>query len=579
VSGGLDNVRRLRDSTEDEPPSDGGSVDTDECPVTVLGRAAGVYYFIAASGELMEIAAREMTPRVINSVFDGRLRWLIDNFPAVDKAGDPTGGVNYNSAAAGLMRMAADRPIWDRETPIRGRGVWRSGDKVIVHCGDGVLVGRDWQRPGLMMGAAVYPAYAAIRRPAERAATAADGARLLQAFGLWNYQRPVMGHLSLGWCSLAMLGAAPRWRAHFLATGDRGCGKSALMNLFGAALGPQSYALNDFTPASIQQTLNGQGRALLLDEAEDDGSLGRVQQVIELLRKMSGGDGAVGARGSSGGQARSFVVNATTALGAINPPQLLPQDRSRILVCELGKIVDTSNEAKVLSETLWAEQMSPRLRARMLRGWSRFGQALEFWRAELLQTFCDNRQADQIGCLLAAADIMLNDAPPDADSTRVLIEALTPVLVAMFHADSEQTDPQLCLNRLFSRQIEAWDKGSKETVGAVVEKALTNDFPETAEKALRRNGMRLEAHNGEWVLLVAHIHNGMAEIFRASRWRDGGWNSALSRIERTFPWPKPEKFAGAQSRAIAIPMEYLPLPEDKILRSVPPARPPDTGGA
>ncbi|BBK44138.1 hypothetical protein STVA_41580 [Allostella vacuolata] len=465
--------------------------------------------------------------------------------------------------------MCAAAGLWDDDTPVRSLGVWRHGDQILVHCGDAVRIGDDWHPAGRRIGPALYPSAPSIARPSLVPADEATARTLADHLRLWSTKQRAGRTLLYGWIAVGYLGAAPRWRPHFLVSGERGCGKSSLATLVDAALGPQSRMVNNYTEAGIRQALTNEGRGLVLDEAEGDTD--RVQKLIELLRQMSGGEGVQGLRGTIGHGAQRFSLSGAVYLSAINAPMLEPQDRSRITEVELQPPgTDVGAADRVVQATLWAGERSAALRARAVAGWQRFVDNLGMLRSMLIERGCDGRQADQLGTLLAAGAMMHNDRPLDSDSASVIVDKVEPMIFRLRAEDEEDSDPRRCLAVLMTTQLDHWRGGNKSTVGRVLMDALKTEGTE-AREALKTYGLLVKLDALRWregerevevpgpILVVANSHEALSRFFRDKAWRGGGWARALLRLPGAQPAP-PLRFDGHRARGVIIPAGLLPTP-------------------
>lgn len=568
---GEDDIRDAVDAAAE--PLEGEEI---RCPVIALGQRNRIYYFIAVSGEVHELSTRDFNPVGILSLFNGDPTWLLDAAPRRDREGAVV-GFHAQKAAALLIKKCADVGLWNPDTPLRSVGVWR-GDAaaLVVHAGDAVLSTADpvprWVPSGRHIGRAIYTAAPPIERHAPLPADKSAARDLRAAFDLWNYAHSSSSKLAFGWMASAMLGSAPDWRSNILITGERGSGKSALTRLARRALGAQARSLNNFSEAGLRQLLTRESLALVLDEAEGNGAGDRLNAVIELIRQMTGDEGVQGTRGSAAGVAHSFTLASPTWLSAINPPALLPQDRSRIFEIELRK-PDATQKPAIDAAIAAATQQSAALRARAIFGWSRFCDNFTAYRRALVAKGCDARQADQLGTMLAAAEMMLSDETAMSDTVEEDITELLPLVTSLVLEDDDESDPLQCWSVLMTRQVEHWLGGSKSTIGRLIHSGLA-ETEYGARNALRVYGLRLDmpferaadAPNRDEPprLLVANQHEGLKQIFRDTRWRDGGWRRSLLRLEGTMKAPEPVQFDGYKSRCIIVPARYLPHPPPPV---------------
>jgi hypothetical protein len=381
---------------------------------------------------------------------------------------------------------------------------------------------------------------------------------------LWRFAAPHLPRMVFGFLVVSMLGAAPRWRVHLLLKGKRGeAGKTALLRLIAAANGPQSQFVNDPTEAGLRELLTDEARTIVFDEAGAQGGEDRsvkIEAIIGLLRRMAGEEGARSLRGSGSG-ARQFTMAGSVALGAANAPILDAQDRSRILEVEMLP-ADPRNKGRVEAAERRFEELSPKLRARALKGWGRFSANLKIYHAALLGIGCDSRLADQMGTLFAGAEMMLSDEPAVSADPDLL--AFGESIAAYVAEDEELSNATRCLGVLMSTQIEHWKGGGKSTIGRLVQFARGSGGVHDRE-ALPNYGLRLEAGpDGRAELWVANTHQQLMKVFAGTDWRAGGWRDALKQLPEATASKGSVWFDGHKCRYVAVPPAFLPplLPED-----------------
>lgn len=562
------------------PPPREGDGDPDECPVVPLGHDDGRYWFLSPSGELRCLNTREFTPVGLLALFCGQPEWMIRHFPKFDKDGNQLADFTAREVAGFLIRASEAVGLFDPALKLRGRGVWRGTDDregrptAVCHAGDRVARvdggGCQWRRAGWRDGWAVYPARPKVEAPAfDAPAKEADGRLLLDHLGLWRFRDAEGARLLAGVHTSGLLGGYPKFRPHALVDAEFGSGKTWLCTLLAEAAGAQADMMNSYSEPGLRQVLQDEARIAVLDEAETDGgNNGMMQQVLGLLRRMSTGKGADIVRGTPGGQVKRYSVMGCAIMAGINPPPLMPQDRSRILHVPLLKATDDPEAAaKVEAATAWAKVNSARLRARVILAAQQFGLRFELFRGALMAERCDGRLADLFASALAGADVLLKDKPPDSDSLGEIIAPLVPRLRAMRAADQEDNDAGQCWNHLMSYVPDHWRSGTRLTVGALIAAARTEtDGKGENGKALTTYGLRVMVpKDGPPVLWIANRHGGLRRIFAGTRWADGGWTGALSKLGdgddddlRVTPHERPERFSGALSRCLSVPAGHLP---------------------
>jgi hypothetical protein len=418
--------------------------------------------------------------------------------------------------------------------------------------------GLSWENAGQVIDGGLYAATARSQRPAKTVAERIAGRQLLDGLRLWHYEDPLSADIILGFLGSALLGGVPSWRVHLLLVAMGGSGKTWLMNFLDAALGGMGAYANDSTEAGLRQALTGETRVLLIDEAEgDEGSQGKVEGVIRLLRLMSSGAGANVMRGSAGGRAQSFQVTGCAAMGAIVPPVLKPQDRSRICVINLQRPPSGKKNAKaaerVMAATKLARELAPGLRMRAIAGWPRFKDTFDLYRAGLVARGLSSRNADTLATVLAGRDLLLQDQVPDADSIEQDLELFAPFMNSADEAEDEG-EGQQCLTHLLSSAFDRWHQGERATVAELI--------IERRNDHLARIGVKLQKVDEGGGMFATRQHVGLARLFDGSKWSDGRWVTALRYLDGSQAHDRKMRFGGVPVRAIFLAQHHLPKLEE-----------------
>lgn len=561
-----------------------------ECPVTVVGMGPRrLIYLVSPGGAFHALSSDRMTQNALIGVFEGDLAWCAKTFPpSRDRDAGDIAKIRWSNVVEFLVRWAAERGQVNADTLLRGPGYW-PGDNLdgaaplVVHCGDRVLFDGRWRRPGLIAGR-VYVSSYGFPRPAERAGvptgddepeylgapmTAEQGKAMLAFFGRWNWRDAESARLLCGWIAAAFLPGVLSWRPHLWISGDRATGKSTLQRVVADVLGDSLLSLADSTEAGVRQQLAGGARPVAIDEIEPDDQNDRAAAVVRLARLASQRGGGRVARGGSDGAGTVTSIDAVFLFSSILRPPLSPQDMQRITVLDLEPLAaDAEARAALLTEARKIARLGPALQARLIAEWPRFEVALGMYQAALVRAGHGTRAADQIGALLALADLLLNDHPLDNDSADERATKFNPMDMAERIDDAP--DHERCLEHILTSYPAVRAFGGQKSIASHLSAYFTPQGSEADLSDLRQSGLSVYERDGEVFLAVANRHQGVATLFKDTHWRatsgaTGAWVQALRRLPGAKGSGDPVRFAGIRSRATLIPVACLPL--DSVARA------------
>lgn len=559
------------------------SEDPDTWPVTPLGRFRNVYYFLDELGQLAVHPASEMTRLNLLSLFGRQHAELYKMWPRFNAKGEPTGGWAPELAQAALMAACSNRGLMSIVDRVREVGAWRGNDdELILHCGDQVFVQRpggafgNWLSPGFIDGK-VYPAGPPGPHPLTTAAPGGpDGpaAKLLALLNKWAWRRGTTdARLMLGWIAAAMIGGALRWRPGVWVTGERGTGKSTLLDQVVMQVLDQAVVKSsDATGAGIYQHLRQSSRPVILDELEATADLRKVFQVIELARQAT--SGGVVLRGDKDHGGHEFRAQSSFLFSSVNMPPLLSQDRSRLAILELDKLSTLGRRRPPQFNAAELREVGAALLRRLVDGWARLPDVLEQYREQLQALGHDARGADQFGTLLATAAVVIDDHPPDGDT----LAAETELLEAAHLAELEDTrsSQDSWLGFLLTQRTSDQRGVRSEQISALIARAAQRSDAATELSVddccqmLARIGLRVKADGGNQVwLAVANNHAGLERLMLGSDWQGRSGASVAQWVQeaRRLPGavrggqvpglPELLKFANYPSRATYIPLATI----------------------
>lgn len=421
----------------------------------------------------------------------------------------------------------------------RRTGVWevdKASGALVINGADSI-----WRTDGLAQdrfGAEhVYPVGRKLGlTPDVPVATAQEVCELWNAISTWHWKEDSGSVLMLGWTLSGFLCGASRWRAHLSLTGSRGTGKSFLQNLVARILGQAAIQCDgDSTPAGIRQYVKSDALALLIDEAEADGT--KLGSILSFLRSAS--DGKEVLRGTQDQAGTKFKLNVAGMVAGIVPPLLNAADQSRFIRLELKGVnaVAAAKPHPLVADSDAAEALGLKIFARMVRAWPRLKHAEKVLRRHVGG---DPRYADTIAPILAAAWVGLFDEEiNDAEAASFVAELhLEDERSRVTEAQDEQNALDHMLGKVLRVQI---DSKSLELTGAeIIVKALAEagkGHIGEYQNALGRYGMRakFEAGDAQGTLLINEKSPQFCGIFNGTKWENGDLAPVLKRLPMTRP--------------------------------------------
>ncbi|MDH3236831.1 MAG: hypothetical protein OEQ29_25205 [Alphaproteobacteria bacterium] len=520
----------------------------------------------------------------ILGLFGAARGFLYKHWPRVSREGRVTGFMP-EAAAEALIAACCEAGVWDVYNRVRGRGAWLEDDgRLAWHCGDTIWLGPDEQRkPGPTPGGRhVYPSAPPVPRPSEAPASCDQDTgpawRVLELFKTWAWKRGDLDAiLLLGWVGCGMAGGALKWRPMCWLTGDRGTGKSSLHDCVKYLNGEAIVASSDASAAGIYQQIGHQSIPVALDEIEAKDDNRKVQNIIELARQAA--SSGVLLRGNPDHIGSQFQARSCFLFSSVLIPPLLSQDISRLAILELGALTTTSPPplSAAIGELM---DIGRQLRRRIADGWARWPETLECWRQQLVACGHTGRGADQFGTLLAMADILLYDVPPETEVLRAWTERLSPASLAAQSDDAP--DHERCLHHILSTPADLWRGGAKFPLARYVRRVAQIDpVPDEkidyneARDVLGNAGLRVESlmpvdgTDAVLYLLIANQHQGLSKIFEGTHWasRSGSasaWRQSLIRIDGARALSdlmdargraiQTMRFGGVSCRGVAVPI-------------------------
>lgn len=585
--------------------------DLELCPVVPLGFTGGRVVFAMPEGEIRSELASKIGQMLRTDIFACAAG---QTFLTYWRSRDDDKFLR-DMATVWFVRRCRQMGLWDDRRAIRSLGVWPDEDeRLALHLGDEVWRlthrGKPEKLPIIQAlrrrSGPLYKLRPPAPRPGKKAGVV-DGEWARATLGLWNFE-PI-GREGLtgsdvvaGWMMAALLGAFAPFRGHLLINALAGSGKSTLMEYLHALMSALvGEVIDSFTEAGLRNDLAGMARAVLLDEAEGAPGThgpGVIERAMELLRRMTTGQGGTRRQGDVGGGTVTQTAVGAVAMAGITPPPLGPADASRVVEVRLLPLVQdgrkAASRAEIRAAIDHAKSVAPGMLGRALSGAWRYRADVDELGAAFARAGHDPRTGDLISMLAAGRRLLLFDKPLSEEEADAELAFWAPLLAQREAADTVSNPGADCLAHLMAADSGVHMSNRRETIGGLILRWSNRE--REYEDVLAGNGLKIsedpspDGRDGPW-LIVANHHPRLEAIFNSTRWRDWrrtlGYTDSLGPEFKTWATPNSLRFGvGVKHRAIALPLTpwldkrpvvsmaagIVPLPRSA---PVPPAVPPE----
>ncbi|MBN9372137.1 nucleoside triphosphate hydrolase [Hydrogenophaga sp.] len=463
---------------------------------------------------------------------------------------------------------------------VRGPGLYRAGDELIVNFGNQVATskGIPVQTAPDSTGASYQSGPDlgfSMHTPTASEEEVKQLVDALQSFGLRHSSD---AKLLLGWLAMAFYGPVLSHRPILAITAERGAGKTTLLELFAQLLGPQAIRRDGVpTVPQIIYELEHRPAALLVDELEARKSKQvAVENLLEALR--IGFSNSSGHRVSRiiGGKKRYFNAPAGVLLAGIGLPAFNPATESRtVRIClntleqaaegKYQPLFDSAREEDVAA-------LGARLRRLLLTRWSVMRDSLRTVRSMLIALGHEPRAADKYAPLVAGYVAFVSDVELSVETLRALLDDMQ---LMKPEKQVVERDADVLMRILLDRKVAVFVPREghsplklhlpiREVVQAVIHgpdearKPLTMQLEEFGLRPIWRAG------DGQWKLAVctSEHHAGMRRLMQRTDWALGGWKDVLLRMAGSKS--DVQKIA-KQSQRVALmdmPAELMEVPDE-----------------
>lgn len=510
------------------------------------------YFFPRSTGDIEEMSTADLKSD-LNLYHMARQSFYMSMLEDPAKG---TGKEVVTMFAPILMEMCKDKGKFDPER-VRNVGIWRddSGD-IVANLGMQLYIpGRGFVDHADYEGKSVYVSAPKTVDIDVAPLSSAESVKLRHICESLSWKYGISGSLLAGWIYASILSGVLRWRPHVFITGQKGSGKSAVIEkIIRKCL--DGWSVNEdggTTEAGFRRKLGNRARPVVSDEMEGGGDRQKnVDSVFFLARKSS-----IGAEYSNAYV--DITVHSCFCFGAIIPSMTEGADQDRITVMEL--VPDTGAGARQkwksierdIRETI-TRDFSRALIRRAVDNANNFLQNVEVFEDELSELLGSARSAEQFAPMVAGLYAL--------HSTGLITPERAHNWVAeqdwqFFHESDEGSDSEKLVAHLMTSLIEyqLLDRNTKASIADLI-KHVVDDGPntESARIALGRYGFKVE---DGW-LLIANSKSRINDLLRGTVWTVH--KNSLGR------YPGAEKGAGPIWFGAGITSRYIKIPLDGLVR-------------
>lgn len=503
----------------------------DTKPYIPLGYREGMHYFyLKKDGEIF----KTNTFTVIHLLnLDDRANWQ-KLFPDRDSKKPSTHRFNSADAADFLIRLSKGVGLFD-PNKVRGNGAWQDESRVVINCGNFLLV--DGERSELADFKSKFVYVKSLKEmPTISVPLAQWETKLItETAKVFKWSRECDAHFLLGWLMLAPISGALPIRPHIWLTGKKGMGKSTVFERFVTKLlGDLALAgVGPSTEAGIRQAAQHSAQPFIHDEFEvvDSRSGERIGKIVEFLRSCWSDTAARTFKGTAGGTHLSYNARLIAFVTGINVQLQTEADRSRFTILELQSHsedpVQRLKDKKKINEHL--NQISNELSGALFaRSVSMIPSIIESYEllSDLIAGELTSREGQQLGMLLAGYWAYEHDDPITYPEAKKLFSEISASLESSKDSDNTISDEEECLTVLLTHQIRFTPAGEREPVEDIIGNMI---YCLRSQDVLLNYGIKV--NHAKKAYAVAYHHAELSKIYRGTRWeKSGSWINSLARL-------------------------------------------------
>lgn len=539
---------------KDEPPLKDAIPMTDNEPFRILGYDRGEYFYLPrGAAQVVALTPSAHTRANLYQLVTDKFYWA-ERFPSRSQA------FNLDWAQCALMEIAQRIGVFDRDR-VRGRGAWIDHDQVIVHTGESIYVDGVKSKVGYKNNGYIYEAASELGTliPGEIAGTV-EANKLVQICERLTWEDGLSGALLAGWCVIAPVCGALKWRPHIWVTGPASSGKSTVKNdIIQRVVGPfAEYFEGSTTEAGIRQSIGCDARPVIIDEfeSEDQAAAARVQKILDMSRISSSGGKVT--KGSATGEAASFTIRSAFCFSSINTAVKYFADETRISKLVLKRNTASDAEEHYISITRdiiqWFDEgFAKRMLGRSISNLHTLLKNCDTFVMAAARVLHNRRAADQIGTMLAGLYLCYSTKIISVDEAETWIRKHNWIEHTAIDVADDETR---LLEKIATSKVKHMNgQGAREmTIGSAIMKIAKGGYGEYPEWEGELNNVGIKIENDGFI--VSNTADPLRKLLIGTPWASD-WRRVLKQLPGSSVCNTTYFSPGIRSKAVKLPYTLL----------------------
>lgn len=495
------------------------------------------------TGRLVTLSPRCLNENTLRAVVGSR--YCYDHYAEYDSKLEKE--VFSPEILAEIIRNECDGRGLVDHSKIRSPGFYVDAGRLLVHFGNEVYQSNG-EPVDTTPGAAIYQSGLGLGFSFDTpAATQEEVQRLEEVVKGFNFQTSFGSVALLGWFATAVFGSVVDNRPILAVTAERGSGKTTLIELLSAMLGPQATRCDGVpTVPQVIYKLEGRSAALLVDEFEAQGTKKKpLEDLLSLLRTSFTKSKDARITRVIAGRTKIFNPPAGVLVAGIALPvfdeasdtrtvriqmQTLSADCARVP----NPLLDLSNRDEI-------EELGARIRRLLMGRWDVLTSTQKVVRGMLVGLGHEARAADLYSPLIAGYVALTSGELPSQERLTAILEECQLTTVEVKNV---QRDGDVCLSLLLNRRVDFYEEvGGKavkshrrirDIIGRIMSSDLDDEMRLALIRQLEKFGLRpmWAKTTSRWKLVVAtsDTNRGMCLLMQGTPWSSGGLKDVLLRL-------------------------------------------------